>query len=113
MMKKLMKFTALALALTLCVGTAAYAWHGQDEHANSQYHKNAEHSKSGAKTWQHGQGSSCFQHGGGHDSAHAQQQGQNLSFYQHGGGHEWAQNNSAIHEAEKQDPKHSENLGHK
>ncbi len=90
-MKKIMMTTAMALALTLGVGTAAYAWHGQAEHSNSQYHGSARHSQ-GTQT---------------------QQQGQEPSFNQHGGGHEQAQNNSAIHESEKNDPRHSDNSGHR
>ena len=51
-MRKIIMSTAMAIALTLGVGMAAYAWHGQGGHANSRNH-----------------GASFLQHGGGHEQA--------------------------------------------
>ncbi len=86
-MKKITIFAAAALVVSLGAGSAAYAWHGED-HNRSSWHGNGQH----------------------HGVAPAQQSGgQAPSFNQHGGGHEQAQNNQAIHESERNDPKHSDN----
>jgi uncharacterized protein HemX len=90
-MKTSIIFAALALILSLGAGTAAYAGHGQTEHANSSHHGIAEHS------------GGVFTHN----------QGQVPSFSQHGGGHEKAQNNDAIHQEEQKDAGHNDTAGHR
>ncbi len=88
-MKKIIMLVVMAFGLTLGTGTAAYAWHGWDDHGHGQYHESAGHH---ANYWQ-------------------QQQRQDFSFSQHGGGHEQARDNAAIHETEKNDPAHTDNPG--
>ena len=110
---------ALAIALSLAAGSAAYAWNDTRSHRVEEHGSNI--------SSYHQQTPVAFNHhGGGHEQAadnktiHAAEMkdpmhedgvaaNQTPAYEQHGGGHEQASDNKTVHESEMRDPKHNDN----